>query len=88
MMPIPPKPDVRYSPTYCALLDKYVWAIRTKQADGTWRIVNCLDKDEGCFSLHCAFTAEHGEWPFRVNAQMQPERMNGPTDRRTKRTDG
>ena len=88
MTPMSPKPDVRYSPTYCALLGKYVWAMRTKQADGIWRIVNSLDKDEGCFNLDCAFTTDHGAWPFRVNAQMQPERTVGPTDRRTKRTDG
>ena len=56
--------EFRYQPTYCALLRKTVWAIRAKQPDGTWRIVNCLDKDEACFSLECAFTTDHGTWPF------------------------
>ena len=61
------EPDVefRYQPRYCALLGKYVWAIRMRQADGTWKIVNCLDKDEPCFSLDCAFTAERGAWPYK-----------------------
>ena len=56
--------DVRYEPKYCAFLKQHVWAIRTKQADGAWRIVNCLDKDEPCFGLECAFTTDHGEWPY------------------------
>ena len=56
--------EFRYAPRYCALLRKHVWAIMTHQADGTWRIVNCLDKDEGCFSLECAFTTSGGEWPY------------------------
>ena len=57
--------EFRYQPRYCALLGKYVWAIRTRQADGTWRIVNCLDKDGPCLSLDCAFTAEGGAWPYK-----------------------
>ncbi|MBI4003788.1 MAG: hypothetical protein HY353_02090 [Candidatus Omnitrophica bacterium] len=65
----------RYQPRYCALLGKYVWAIRTRQADGTWRTVNCLDKDEPCFSVACTFTTERGEWPFRSASteQMTPK---------------
>jgi len=54
----------RYEPKRCALLDKHVWAIQACQADGTWKIVNCLDKDESCFTLECAFTSDHGAWPY------------------------
>ena len=61
------KTDVRYQPTFCTLLRKHVWAIMTKQADGSWRAVNCLDKDEDCFSLECAFTSDHGEWPYALS---------------------
>ena len=56
--------ELRYHPTYCSLLGKHVWAIETKQADGSWKIVNCLDKDEGCFSLECLFTTPDGLWPY------------------------
>lgn len=56
--------EFRYQPRYCALSGKCVWAIRTRQADGRWRTVNCLDKDDGCFQLECAFTTDHGEWPY------------------------
>ena len=58
------KPEFRYDPRLCAFLRKRVWAIRTKQPDGAWRIVNCLDKDESCFTLNCAFTTDGGAWPF------------------------
>ncbi len=57
-------PEVRYHPVHCALLDKQVWAIRMRQPDGTWRIVNCLDKDEGCFRVECVFTTSCGVWPY------------------------
>ena len=57
--------EFRYEPKYCKLLGKYVWTIRTQQADGTWRVVNCLDKDEGCFQLDCAFTTDNGQWPYK-----------------------
>jgi hypothetical protein len=63
-----PRVEFRYQPRYCTFLRKHVWAIATKQADGTWRIVNCLDKDEGCFSLECAFTTDCGQWPYREAA--------------------
>jgi hypothetical protein len=59
-----PKVECRYEPRHCTLLGKDVWAILTQQADGSWRVVNCLDKDEGCFSLECAFTSDHGAWPY------------------------
>ena len=65
--------EFRYQPKRCALLRKIVWAITTPQADGSRRIVNCLDKDEGCFSLKCAFTAEQGEWPYKRSPAEQPE---------------
>ena len=57
--------EFRYEPKHCKLLGKYVWAILTQQADGTWRVVNCLDKDEACFKLDCAFTTDNGEWPYQ-----------------------
>ena len=56
--------EYRYQPQHCALLGKVVWAIMTKQSDGSWRIVNCLDKDEGCYHLDCCFTTDHGAWPY------------------------
>ena len=58
------KPGFRYDPRLCTFLRKHVWAIRMQQPDGTWRIVNCLDKDEACFRLSCAFTSDGGEWPY------------------------
>jgi hypothetical protein len=60
----PERPDMTYLPRDCPFLKKEVWAIVTKQADGTWRIVNCLDKHEPCFKHNCAFTVDGGEWPF------------------------
>ena len=66
----------RYHPKHCALLGKTVWAIMTQQADGSWRVVNCLDKDEGCFHIECAFTTDHGAWPYErchvEQARQQP----------------
>ena len=59
--------EFRYEPKFCTLLGKHVWAILTQQADGTWRIVNCLDKDETCFNLDCAFTTDNGAWPYRAS---------------------
>ena len=59
-----PAVKFRYEPRRCALLGKDVWAILTKQPDGSWRIVNCLDKDEPCFKLACAFTSDGGAWPY------------------------
>ena len=68
-----PGVEFRYQPRYCVLLGKYVWAIRTRQADGTWRTVNCLDKDEGCFRIECAFTADRGEWPYKPASSEVPQ---------------
>ncbi len=67
------KGDVRfrYKPVRCTLLKKQVWAIMTQQSDGQWRVVNCLDKERECFSLECAFTTDHGEWPYTVSATGQ-----------------
>jgi hypothetical protein len=65
-------PGFRYDPRFCSLLRKRVWAIRTKQPDGTWRIVNCLDKDEACFGLNCAFTTDQGAWPYPPAPAEQP----------------
>lgn len=58
------RPEMQYRSCHCVLLGREVWAILTKQADGSWRIVNCLDKDKACFDLGCAFTMDGGEWPF------------------------
>ncbi len=59
------RPDVKYAPRRCPFLKKEVWAILTPQADGSWRIVNCLDKDRDCFEQECAFTRDGGAWPFQ-----------------------
>ena len=70
-----PKVEFRYYPTTCALREKEVWAILTKQPDGSWRIVNCLDKDEACFGVDCSFTTSCGQWPYRVaSTEPLPER--------------
>ncbi len=58
------RPEVKYVARRCRLLHREVLAILTKQKDGSWRIVNCLDKDKGCFERPCAFTTDGGEWPF------------------------
>jgi hypothetical protein len=50
------------------LLRKDVWAILTQQADGGWRVVNCLDKHDACFRLDCAFTDDQGTWPYKAAA--------------------
>ena len=60
----PERPDVKYLPRDCPFFKEEVWAIVTKQADGTWRTVNCLDKHQPCFEHNCAFTVDGGEWPF------------------------
>ena len=73
--------SVRYHPTRCVLLGKEVWAILAKQPDGSWRIVNCLDKDEACFGLDCAFTTSCGQWPYRV-ASTEPLPEGDTQDRR------
>ncbi len=58
------RPEIRYLPHHCAFLEEEVWAILVKQADGRWKIVNCLDKDSRCFPHGCAFTTDGGAWPF------------------------
>ncbi len=57
--------EVKYLPRHCPFVNREVWAILTKQSDGTWRIVNCLDKDQECFQHECAFTTDGGIWPFQ-----------------------
>ena len=71
-----PNVGFRYQPRYCTLLGKYVWAICTRQADGTWRTVNCLDKEESCFQLECAFTTDNGEWPYKAASPEIPQTNN------------
>ena len=57
------RPAVKYLPSYCPFLKREVWAIMTRQADGAWKIVNCLDKERMCFEENCIFTT--GKiWPF------------------------
>ncbi|MBI3321460.1 MAG: hypothetical protein HYZ91_04240 [Candidatus Omnitrophica bacterium] len=56
--------EFRYQPRYCSLLRQHVWSILTRQPDGSWKVVNCLDKDAICFDLDCVFTTERGEWPY------------------------
>ena len=60
-------PPCRYQPVCCAFLRKPVWAIVTFQPDGSWQIVNCLDKDVPCYSLNCAFTTSNGQWPYQAS---------------------
>ena len=64
--------EFRYQPKFCAFLRRKVWAIVTQQPDGSWRIVNCLDKDEPCFNLDCVFTTDQGEWPYKPSPAEQP----------------
>ena len=64
--------EMRYEPKYCAFLKQHVWAIATKQANGSWRVVNCLDKDEPCFHLECAFTTDQGQWPYELASGHLP----------------
>ena len=66
------KEKLRYQPKFCAFLRKHVWAILTRRAGGSWQIVNCLDKDKGCFHVNCAFTAARGEWPYKASPAEQP----------------
>ncbi len=55
---------VKYLARHCSFVKREVWAILTKHPDGTWKIVNCLDKDNACFQHDCAFTTDGGGWPF------------------------
>ena len=64
----------RYEPKFCAFLRRKVWGIMTQQSDGSWKIVNCLDKDVSCFHLDCAFTTDGGEWPYKSSPSEQPAR--------------
>ena len=62
--------DVRYEPVQCEVLGKMVWAIVMRAPDQGWRIVNCLDKEEGCFAVSCAFSTCGGEWPFALTTMQ------------------
>ncbi len=72
-MSLAPRVSIRYQPTTCTLLDKEVWAVLMQQADGSWRVVNCLDKDAACFNVECDFTTSGGSWPYQ---EIPP----GPTE--------
>ena len=63
-MGVAAKVDFRYKTMLCALLRKRVWAIVTRQPNGSWKTVNCLDKDESCCEIDCAFTTATGQWPY------------------------
>ncbi|MBI4353848.1 MAG: hypothetical protein HY595_01285 [Candidatus Omnitrophica bacterium] len=65
------RPDTKYLPRRCAFLKKEVWAILAKQPGGSWKIVNCLDKDKPCFEQECSFTTDGGAWPFAVEAEAR-----------------
>ena len=65
------RPDVKYLPCYCQLVQREVWAILAQQADGSWPMVNCLDKDEVCFQLPCVFTVDGGQWPFEKTPRLK-----------------
>ncbi len=58
------RPEIRYRPCRCRLLNREVWAILTRRGDRHWKIVNCLDKEARCAQKHCAFTKHGGQWPF------------------------
>ena len=60
------RPQIKYRAQQCPFLHTAVWAILTKQQDGHWNIVNCLDKRSACFEQACAFTRDGGRWPFEV----------------------
>ncbi|MBI2094364.1 MAG: hypothetical protein HYT88_06565 [Candidatus Omnitrophica bacterium] len=59
------RPQTKYLPCYCPFLKREVWAITTRHMDGTWKIVNCLDKEAVCYQQDCAFTTDGGRWPFQ-----------------------
>ena len=63
----------KYLPCRCQFVQREVWAIVTQQADGAWRIVNCLDKDHDCTGYPCAFTTDIGDWPFDRAEIVQQE---------------
>jgi hypothetical protein len=64
----------RYQVKQCALLRQAVWAIRVRQPDGGWRIVNCLDKHGACLMFRCAFTTAQGQWPYPSTPPIPPLR--------------
>ncbi|MBI4342188.1 MAG: hypothetical protein HY599_02335, partial [Candidatus Omnitrophica bacterium] len=56
----------------CRPLGKPVSAIAAHHEDGAWRIVNCLDKDEGCYRLECPFTTDYAAWPYDATTVPAP----------------
>ena len=73
-----PTREFRYEPRLCSFFCKHVWAIRMQQPDGSWKIVNCLDKDESCFGVECVFTTSGGQWPYTALSQQVGKRAAGP----------
>lgn len=58
-------PQYRYAVRDCMIIGKPVWTVQVKQADGAWRIVGCVDQQEGvCHGWPCTFTMAGGAWPF------------------------
>ena len=76
-MALEPRGDVKYLAQCCPFLQQDVWAILTRQPDGSWRIVNCLDKHEGCYTMDCAFTTDGGQWPFNRPAAVPSQAIYG-----------
>ena len=64
--------EFRSSTVQCKLLRTPVSAIVVHQDDGVWRIVNCLDKHEGCYRLECPFTTDHAAWPYDATTVAAP----------------
>ena len=78
------RPDIKYLACDCPFVKREVWAILTQQTDGTWKVVNCLDKENACDQYGCAFTTHGGRWPFDV-ILVPKDRVNRCS---TKRRDG
>ena len=80
-MPDDSRIALRYQPQYCLFVQQEVWAIQTQHPDGGWRVVNCLDKEAGCFGLGCIFTTDQGEWPYRPSETTQAPLKEPPPSR-------
>ena len=77
----PQRVDIQYYPSECTIIRKPVWAVVTRQPDGAWRIVNCLDKDEPCFQCECVFTTDQGEWPYATPPVVPAEQAHAVVSR-------
>lgn len=77
VMAVSQRPELRYESRLCRVMNRTVWAIRAKQPDGQWRVVNCLDKLEICYGAPCAFTNPDGDWPFPSPSGPRPDPSQG-----------